>query len=366
MRKLIIAVLLGALLIPSFAAAEQDYLLDLGPYCFDASGCSLYSYYDANSLTVDYPVSEAYAGYGIGSYYLLLQYYTYPEMGTTYEFFVSEYDTRNNWEIGYYGLELYYGKHSTSDAYLSYEAEPVDPMFSPACALFTASISENYGGGSMAGAMFITRDGILFFECHSFTGDPAHSRLLRDEMLLRLRYQDAPVRTDTPDPEAPAEIPVSEKGQPVDISIGYGTGYTFSLEGYNSLDTEDPNALIAEYDNMVLIAMYYDYKYIDFGEDLAALSPEDAAARLLELDYISQTGEGLTYEIITAENEGANPLLFNGIMGDDYGGGYILGAVLASDEGLLTIDIIGYSGDTYYDDLEFFREDLLEQITYAE
>ena len=216
----------------------------------------------------------------------------------------------------------------------------------------------------MAGALFVTDEGVLFFDCFSFTGDEAITRAFRDNMLANLYFNGEPVLTDTPDPEAPVDIPAIVTGEPVNLSVGHGAGYSLEVEGYTEIESIDADSTAIFYDDKYLQLVHYSIDEVLSPVQAQDLTDAEKAMALYDYHYGYRIGEGQDIAEMEPEND-AMPLKYCGIVSAQYGGGYKIGAIVVNGDDMLVIDITAYDAEKYYDDLDFFRDDVLKALQYG-
>jgi len=350
MKKLICIILMMMLAVPCAAYAAGDYLLPVGPYTYDAAGCSLYNYHAETYIGVEYTALEAYAGFGMGFIHVQAAFLSYEELGMTREQLLDAYATESDWELAAQLVDANYGMYSDQDTFLGYKYEETDPCLSPAAALFTCPISDDYGGGHMSGAVLVSAEGVMFFECYAYGGGADVSMNLRSDMLDNLSLSGVPVKGDTPNPDAPEGIPGEDAGMPVTVETA--GGFSFDIEGWTQLDDRDKNSIFISYPTK---AVYINF-FPSSGNDYSA------AEYLYDFIYMQRSDLSYLYEHMEIESAGDMPFLFSGILKDEYGGGYMTGAIVANENGLLVIEIDAYTTETSYDDLDIFREGLLDTL----
>ena len=353
MKKLLIIFIMLIFILPCLPAAASDYVLPVGPYVIDAGGCSLYNYYTGNYLVVQYTLSEAYAGMGMGDAMVHLAYYTYAELGCTYEDLTYTYGTVNNWELAQYTAELNYGANTSNTMILGCETEAADPYLSPAAALVTCTVSEDYGGGYMAGAVLMDTEGIMFIECYIMPGSADTARSFRRSILEKLTYEGVSVITDTPDPDASFAENMPETGTPVTVETA--GGYTFDIEGWDVLDDSDNRSVYIQYYNKAVYITYLSHP--DDGGD-----PYDTAKYYYDLFYAEHGITADWYEYTEIENAGELPLNYTGLLNGEYGGGYMTGAIVVNGNDVLIIEINAVNPETGWDDLDIYRGNLLKTL----
>ena len=174
----------GATAAPSVTVPDSDAVY--GSYVYDVSDSVEYDIEDDTFMFVDYGTRVVRMEHGTFAMYDS----SYEELSDMYGGDMTPQEMANllfeNSNFVEPGHEMY--------NVCSYEEAPAD-MF-PAGIYFNGTVTDEYGGGVIAGAILVTEDEIIFLECISV--DPsdtlADMQEFRESTLNKLYYNGTPVR----------------------------------------------------------------------------------------------------------------------------------------------------------------------------
>jgi len=362
MKRILSLIIAIVLLIPACVFAEQEKLIELGPYTFDAAGSKRTSSGYDNILDIYYPAGED--GKEPNA---IIWFVPFDESGVTLDDFIDYYGSDDMYYLSLCYIDSVFGPNSKNTYTVGYTSEDVWPYLNPKGMLFNSVYTKQYDSVLMAGALLISEEGVLGIECTLFGHDLAKVQAFRLDVLNKLSYSGSPVVQAEPDPYAPQNTSYMEPGELRTFTMG---DYTFEAEGYLNVDDSEDYLIFVDYADHWISYDYYAFSEWGLTRQTAPILlglPDDSdyaiAKFFYEFIYTDGSDYSALFETTEIEN-GETPLLFNCRYTEEYDSTLLLGAVVVEENGVMVIEVSAHYITMTFDDIDYLRSNVLDGLKY--